>query len=94
MSSSNAGNINVVEHTPEASLASPVSDSDTLLNSPQDTTSSDTFTGADPPAVIPLRKEHERRTLVLCFDGTGDQYGISLRSVMINLTPGVILPKV
>lgn len=87
---------NDVCHPQETFLVSPISDSDTLLNSSRDSTLSDTVTAVtapDFPAVIPLREEHEPRTLILCFDGTGDQYEISLCSVMVNLTE-VNLPKV
>jgi len=56
-------------------VSSPIqSDADTVLGSPQDST----FKGAadsEFPAVIP--PVHPARTLVLCFDGTGDQYATS-----------------
>ena len=62
---------NVIGHTQDASLASPVSDSDTNRS-------------PEVPSVIPPK--HSARTLVLCFDGTGDQYEISLVSIMHILT--------
>ncbi|RDB14966.1 hypothetical protein Hypma_016149 [Hypsizygus marmoreus] len=58
-------------HVQEATASSTFSDTATITGSPR----SSTFTAGQPtetPAVIP--PEHTYRTLVLCFDGTGDQF--------------------
>lgn len=62
-----------VSHVQDASAASALSDSPTVSGSPQNSTFASTSGGIPEefPAVIP--PVHAARTLILCFDGTGDQ---------------------
>ena len=47
--------------------------------------------GAHDDTVIPSHDEGRARTLVLCFDGTGDQFGADVRAFMLSLSAHVLL---
>jgi hypothetical protein len=60
---------NHVAHAQEATASSALSDSATISTSPQGST----FASASKPYPAVIPPEHPVRTLILCFDGTGDQ---------------------
>lgn len=67
---------NGTSHGSEPSTASVLSDSATVTGSPQNSTFASTSTGIPAsglPAVIPPPDQHTGRSLIVCFDGTGDQ---------------------
>jgi hypothetical protein len=73
-----------VAHAQEISAASALSDSPTVAGSPQNSTFASASTGTSEfPAVIP--PEHHARTLVLCFDGTGDQSVAESSSLLLKV---------
>ena len=71
-------------HVEDASTSSTTSPAATVVGSPQ----TSTFVNGPPkPAEVPLviPPVHDARTLVLCFDGTGDQ------SVTVTLNPNQLI---
>jgi hypothetical protein len=63
--------VNNVAHAQETSASSALSDTPTITTSPQSSAFASASQGNAFPAVIP--PENRARTLILCFDGTGDQ---------------------
>ena len=67
---------NGTSHGQEASTASALSNSATITGSPQNSTFASSSIGKSAsvlPAVIPPPDEQIGRSMVVCFDGTGDQ---------------------
>jgi hypothetical protein len=62
---------NAASHSQEVSSPISIGDGDTLSGSPQVSRFNGSVNDSEFPAAIP--PEHSARTLVLCFDGTGDQ---------------------
>ena len=60
------------EATPSSSTV--ITSLDPHSRLPTNYTEADTLTGDVIPPVIPDRIDDQRRTIVLCFDGTGDQF--------------------
>ncbi|KAF9461525.1 hypothetical protein BDZ94DRAFT_1290707 [Collybia nuda] len=61
-------------HTQDGTTSSMYSDSLTINGSPQASKFRDDASSEEFPLTIPSRETHPARTLVLCFDGTGDQW--------------------
>lgn len=72
-----------------------VQDDDADL-SPVGESPSDLLTAVDPKhhldEIIP--KTHSRRTIVLCFDGTGDQFSEDVRTIFSKRNPQLIYHKI
>lgn len=59
------------EATSSSTIVAPIY---TVSRQPTNYSETDTPTGPEVPPVIPDRPKKHCRTLVLCFDGTGDQF--------------------
>lgn len=86
----------IAGHAQEATNSSILSETATITGSPQNstfTTNGSSAPSPEFPRTIP--EANAARTLVLCFDGTGDQYVFDLsfivRNVMLFLRLGLTL---